>query len=278
MLIMDNYENKLTLKAIQQASLKVLVEIDAICRERNIKYTLAYGTLIGAVRHKGFIPWDDDIDIIMPRKDYENFKQYINTEYKGTLKWCDRTTIKNYPYCISRLSDFTYRYTTSVKNVRDYNMGVFVDIYPLDNYCNTEKESLKLGRRVWLKNRLFDMYLNPNKTKGIIKKVIRNIISVLTRLIFGENWHKRIDNDIYSLIKKCTNDNNQIVGVISQVEWRELMNKDWFTEFHDIEFENKSFMVCSGYDKLLSSIYGDYMKLPPENKRVPTHDYIITYR
>ena len=272
---MDKY---LSLSEIQQASLKVLVEIDSICKSMNFAYTITYGTLIGAIRHKGFIPWDDDVDIIMPRKDHDAFRQYLKTTYKGDLVWCDRTTIKNYPYCIPRVSDMKYKYTTSLKGQKEFDMGVFVDVYPLDNYCDTKRAALKLGRKVWLKNRLFDMYLNPNKTVGLHKKIFRNSISIVLRLVHGSDWHLHIDEEIRTLINKYTNDSNQIVGVISQTEWRELMKREWFTSYMDMEFEGKTFMVCKGYQELLTSIYGDYMQLPPEENRVPTHDYTMIIR
>ena len=95
----------LTLKEVQQAAFEILVELDLTCHKLGLVYTLTYGTLIGAVRHKGFIPWDDDIDILMPREDYEKLKRYFKTDYKGNLLWCDRASVKNYPYYISRISD-----------------------------------------------------------------------------------------------------------------------------------------------------------------------------
>lgn len=268
----------LSISEIQNAALRILIELDSICKKQGLLYTLTYGTLIGAIRHSGFIPWDDDVDILMPRKDYEALKRYFGNTYTGELKWCDRRTIKNYPYCISRVSDMTYRYHTNVNNQKDFDIGVFVDIYPLDNYCDTKSDALKLGRKIWFKNRLFDMYLNPNKTEGTVKKVIRNIMSLLLHLVHGNQWHFYIDEEIQAIIAKYTSANNEIVGVISQYEWKELMRREWFEKYIGVEFENRVFMMCEGYHKLLTSIYGDYMKLPDEDKRVPTHDYTIVIR
>lgn len=268
----------LTLKEVQQAAFEILVELDLTCHKLGLVYTLTYGTLIGAVRHKGFIPWDDDIDILMPREDYEKLKRYFKTDYKGNLLWCDRASVKNYPYCISRISDMNYRYYTSLENQKDFDIGVFVDIYPLDNYCDTQKQALHLGRKVWFKNRLFDFYINPNKTKGLIKIIIRNSLSVILKMVHGNKWQQNIDDEILSLIRNETNNTNPIVGVISQYEWKELMKKEWFSSYSRMEFCGQSFMVCNGYHELLTSIYGDYMQLPDESKRVPTHNYVITPR
>ena len=275
----NDINNKaLGITEVQRISLKVLIEIDSICREKGLDYTLAYGTLIGAIRHKGFIPWDDDVDIIMPRTDYEKLRSFFIEKYSGNLKWCDRTTVKNYPYCISRVSDMKYRYKTSVKNQKDFDIGAFIDIYPLDNYCDTEKQAFKLGRKVWLKNRLFDLNINPDNTKGNTKKIIRNMISRILRIKYGKDWNLSIDRKIYDMISKKTNSNNEIVGVISQYEWKELMRKEWFSSYTEIEFENHNFLICQGWQELLTSIYGDYMKLPEESKRIPTHDYKIEIR
>lgn len=274
----QNINHSLSITEIQQAALEVLIELDSICKNYGFVYSLTYGTLIGAIRHKGFIPWDDDIDIIMPRKDYEKLKKFFKTAYKGNLKWCDRLTVKNYPYCISRVSDMRYRYHTNVNNQKDFDIGVFVDIYPLDNYCDTKSKALRLGKKIWFKNRLYDIYLNPNKTKGTAKKIIRTIISFFLHLIYGKKWYLHIDDEIKNLIHKNTKDGNKIVGVISQYEWKELMKKDWFEHYKEIEFENKKFLICQGYHELLISIYGDYMKIPDKNKRLPTHNYTITRR
>ncbi|MEY8395858.1 LicD family protein [Lachnospiraceae bacterium 45-P1] len=270
--------NSLSISEVQNAAFRILVELDSICKERGLLYSLTYGTLIGAVRHKGFIPWDDDVDILMPRKDFEALKKYFENTYTGKLKWCDRRTVENYPYCISRVSDMRYRYYTNVNNQKDFDIGVFVDIYPLDNYCDTKSAALKLGRKIWFKNRLFDMYLNPDKTKGTVKKIIRNIMSLILHLVHGNQWHFYIDAEIQSIIVKHTNTNNEIVGVISQYEWKELMRREWFEKYIEVEFENHVFMICEGYHELLTSIYGDYMKLPDEDKRIPTHNYTIVTR
>lgn len=274
----DEKNTILSISEIQQASLNVLDELDRICRNNDIQYTITYGTLIGAIRHKGFIPWDDDVDILLPRSDYERLKNCIKTGLSGNLVWCDRASVKNYPYCISRVTDMNYRYCSTVPNQKPFDIGIFVDVYPLDHYCSTESAALKLGRRVWIKNREFDIYLNPNKTSGIAKKIIRNILSAILRCIHGKDWSSRIDDEIFELIKKNTNDSDQIVGVISQHEWRELMRRDWFESYTDVEFEHRKFLMCNGYHELLTSIYGDYMKLPEKEKQVPTHDYCIVKR
>lgn len=270
--------NTLELKEIQKAALDVLVELDSICRELHLNYSLTYGTLIGAIRHKGFIPWDDDIDIIMPRNDYNKLREWFKTGKKSHLKWCDRTTVKNYPYCISRVSNMDYKYTTTNANQKRFDIGVFVDVYVLDNYCSNSKDALRLGKKIWLINREFDLYLNPDKTSGTLKRIVRNVLSSILHVLHGNDWCKHVDIEIEDYIVRHTSSSDELVGVISQYEWKEIMKKEWFTSYIDVPFEDNLFKVCSGWDKLLNSIYGDYMLLPPVENRVPTHNYTLVKR
>ena len=151
----------LSLQEIQQANLSALVEIDRICRENRLRYFLAYGTLIGAVRHHGFIPWDDDVDIFMPRKDYDALHKILGDGIVNGFKLCTRANTKHYPYYIPRFCNMRYRYETEQKEPI-FDIGAFVDIYPLDNYCSDMehgREGKKLPERI---NGRIDRFLLAN--------------------------------------------------------------------------------------------------------------------
>ena len=138
---------EISIKEAQKAMLEILKKIDEICDEQNITYFLMYGTLIGAVRHKGIIPWDDDIDIMMPRDDYDKFINYF-LKYQDELKPYElysQKNRKNYPYIIARISDS--RYILDSKNEKDYGIGLFVDIYPFDGMGNNKEEAIRLGKK-----------------------------------------------------------------------------------------------------------------------------------
>lgn len=270
--------NELTIEEVQKASLEILEEVASICEANGFCYTLTYGTLIGAIRHGGFIPWDDDIDILMPRDDFFKLKDYMNNKYSGKLKWCDRASLKNYPYCIPRITNMDYKYVILNEKQKSFEMGTFIDVYPLDNYFDSRENAIKFGKKIWLKNKLFDCYIDPNKARNLGIKICKNIISTILHFIHGNKWMFNIDDEIYELIKNNTKNEDKLVGVISQYEWREILKREWFNEFIDIEFEDRKFKVCSGYNELLTSIYGDYMKLPEKSKRVPTHGYKMYIR
>ena len=121
---------------IQRVSLDVLKKIAEVCEREGFRYTLAYGTLIGAIRHKGFIPWDDDIDIQMPRPDYEKFITYMVEHPVENLKVFNHKFVKNYPLGISRIADMRYKIEEKIID-EHCDMGIFVDVYPIDGLANS---------------------------------------------------------------------------------------------------------------------------------------------
>lgn len=187
---------KLDIKEIQEVSLEILKIVADICEEENLRYYLTYGTLIGAIRHKGFIPWDDDIDIAMPRDDYEKLLRYLrdNADKYEHLELFDIRTCPEYPYMIARVSD--NRYVIDVKNEKPYGMGVFIDIYPLDGLGQTEKEALKYGLKG---DRLSSLCYQSTRTryaveitKGFVRKVIKFPAFLLAKLCGKKYFVKKL--------------------------------------------------------------------------------------
>lgn len=139
---------ELSVEETQKVSLEILKTVAHICKTIGVRYCLIYGTLIGAVRHHGFIPWDDDLDIMMPRPDYERFLSYFKkhqSEYKH-LELFNHDENANYPYMITRISDS--RYQINMDNEKPYGMGVFIDIYPYDGLGKTLPEVFSLSHHM----------------------------------------------------------------------------------------------------------------------------------
>ena len=137
--------HELTIKETQRISLEILHTVAEICEEQHLRYALIYGTLIGAVRHHGYIPWDDDVDIMMPRPDYDKLLVYLKDhiqEYPH-LQVFNRDECPEYPYMITRISDD--RYVIEMANEKPFGMGVFIDIYPYDGLGKTKDEAIKYG-------------------------------------------------------------------------------------------------------------------------------------
>ena len=254
-------DKSLTIEEIQKQSVKILYAIDSICRQEGIKYFLAYGTLLGAVRHNGFIPWDDDIDVQMPRDDYDRFEEYCknHSEELYPLVLFSQETESRYPYVIDRLCDT--RYTIKKDDEKDYGMGLFVDIYPLDGMGNNINEAISIERRVHPLCSMFcqssKKYIKIGRTWGI-KKIIAKYRKFIYAKFRGKHYFgKQID----SISKEHNYDDSDFVGCVVWRTYgkRDIYKKEWFDELIEHKFEEKMLMIPKHYDSILSSIYGDYM-------------------
>lgn len=263
-------ERELSLREIQLETLKVLKKVKEICEKENIEYFLGYGTLLGAVRHKGFIPWDDDIDIIMPRKEYEKFINYCiyNKEKLGYFSLKHYRTCKEYIYPIARFCDMRYRIEYS--GAKDYGLGLFVDIYPFDG-INLSDNNLK--RKINI-NKFFINICGMKKykwSKNRFKGIIKYLFFILIRKINLNSLLKKIDK----LGQKYMYENTEYVNCVIWEDLEKIIPKDIFKETLKIEFEGELYKAPKKYDKFLKIHYGNYMKLPPINKQVGHHYYRV---
>lgn len=266
----------LSMQEIQGVSLEVLKDITDLMDSNGFEYILAYGTLLGAIRHKGFIPWDDDIDIMMPRPDYENFLKYTseNKVKLGHLEVFNMDNNPNYPYMITRISDS--RYEIDVENEAKCGLGIFVDVYPLDGIGATEEE----GRNLLLKTCKYPSliflatrkYYHFGNTKGWLKRLIKIPAFIYTH-IMGRDYFVRKLNRI---VKPLDYQKSRFVGCAAWTVAREIdvFDKTWINDRIKCPFEKYDFYIPREYDKMLSITYGDYMQLPPEEDRVYHHMYL----
>lgn len=259
---------KLCVKEIQNISLDILVEFDRFCRTNNLKYYLAWGTLLGAVRHQGFIPWDDDVDVFMPRPDFEKF-QKIYTDHDN-YKLYSTKRVKKYFLTHMKLCNIK---TYQIKNNGEKDeRGVDIDIFALDGqnpdlnkakkiYSKTHKKFLKYiaksdGRTyllpVTMKNRILLYFTHLLEQNGIL-----NYIS------------KKIDRQFRYFDYYSTDIISPAHAIFSggYLWWK----KDVFSDGIELTFEGKEFCAPRKYDELLTKTYGEYMKLPPLEKQVSTH-------
>lgn len=264
---------ELSLEEIQQNSYKILKKFDEICKKNNFTYYLAYGTLIGAVRHNGFIPWDDDIDVMMPREDYDKFTEYChkNKEKIEPLQLFDPTNEK-YPYMINRLSDSNY--ILDVENEEPYGIGLFIDIYPLDGISKKHtKVSYKELKAMFYSSLCFQAtrkYFELGHTQGAFRKIFKKPIYIYSKFIGKEKCMEKLEQ----IKEKCDYDKANYVGcIIWGYRIGDSIPKDYFGEPGYIKFEDRMFPIPKEADKILKKEYGDYMKLPKEKERIPHHDY-----
>lgn len=255
--------------------LEILQDINDICEKEKIKYSLAYGTLLGSIRHEGFIPWDDDIDIIMLREDFNRFKKIIQNNHNEKYFVQDYKSEKNYTnsYPKLRMND-TVLLEKSTMNL-DIHHGVFVDIFVAD-YLPTNKILILIQKIVLpiISHIIRAFNLDHVKSARCFShKIIKGMLLILNKIIPNTILHK-IHNSIATIGNK--NKSDEVCVMVSEecnFMKRNSMPRRYFDELVKYKFEDSEFYGIKEYDTILTKLYGNYMELPPENKRV-AHSFI----
>lgn len=265
------YREITDIKELQKIELEILDYIHNICEKIGVKYYLAYGTLIGAIRHRGFIPWDDDLDICMLRNDYEKFQEHLlkNPDEKYTLM--SYLNNNNYVYPFMKIIDSsTYLVEDDVRI--DSKMGVYVDIFPIDGYekdVDFNKKMTKLIKKRQLSCYTFRGIRNKN---SIFDTIIRYLCVILFSITDTTKYVREIDELAKSRnIDDYENANYLIYKDMNKPD----VNKKCFIELIKHNFCNKEYYIPKYYDELLRSDYGDYMQLPPIEQRKTHHNFKV---
>ena len=258
----------ITTEESKQIQIEILQSIHNFCEENDLTYYLWFGTLLGAVRHKGFIPWDDDIDILMPRKDFEVFREKYASEH---AKLVDCKKCKDYYLHIAKVTDTRTVLKENVKT--DFPIGVYVDVFVLDELSSNEKKNKRAIKKLKLRRNIIMLNVLPNssKRKGI-RKLFHSVLSVFTPLINMNKTARKIDKIAQSL----TDHKGSSSGILMHVSSKGMEKKydnALFKERILEKFEDNQFWIPREYDTILRKIYGDYMQLPPESQRVSRHEY-----
>ncbi len=266
--------NEIQMAEIKKIEVDMLREFVKICEKLNLQYYLIGGTLLGAIRHQGFIPWDDDIDIGMPRHDYEIF-----VEKAGEL-FSDPFFLQNYrtdSYMIFPFSKLRNSNTTYIEKRSKYskmNQGVWIDIFPLDYYEQDNFKRKAQAFSISLINMRIgeEQFFEDKRERSLIKKALRNVFLKLLRIRFPnlQDAVKRIDR-IYASSPKS----NILVNKCGAYPGKEEIPEEWFGVGCKVIFENMELNAPIKYDQYLSHIYGDYMSLPPEEKQITVHNIEI---
>lgn len=266
---MDGKYEKMSFRETQLATLELLKKIDKICQELDIQYFIMFGTLIGAIRHKGYIPWDDDIDIGIKAKDYKKFVEYFvkNKDKCAPLEIHNQKTNKDCFYNISRVVDNTYH--LEFENMK-YTSGTFVDVYPLEGLG--KESDLEYWKKRFKKYLILQrgVYLNCAPSIWFGKTKLKRILN-LPYMLFARLVGKQFFINRFNKHKRFSWEDSEYIGTPCWI--RDIFKKEDFDEAIRAPFEDTEVWIPKNYDSILRMAYGDYMKLPPEDKRVPHHDY-----
>lgn len=252
----ENLSHKLDITEIRKISLEILIDVSNFCEKNGIRYFLACGTLLGCIRHQGFIPWDDDIDIMIPRPDYEKFID----EYNGKYKVCNP---KNGMYFYAKVYDDN---TVLFENNIDYKkykpIGINIDVFPLDGIVKNDKV---VKKKIKISSILEMLLRLSNQPIFYRKNPFKAINRIIPRIIGSKNIVKLIEMNA----KSYGYDNSDYVIRYKDTPngKTEALPKEIFGQSR-MQFEKKEFIVPTGYHEWLSSFFGDYMIIPPKEKQI----------
>ncbi|WP_053831626.1 LicD family protein [Paraclostridium bifermentans] len=272
--IRDDYLVTSHTKKIWAVQLNLLKKFQEVCEMNNLKFYLTYGSLLGAIRHNGYIPWDDDIDIAMPREDYDKLKEIAVKEFKDPYFYqTQENEIDFFGGGFSRLRDSRTTGYEYIHYGHDFNAGIWIDITAIDNVPNSylfrrlQRHMVYFYQQIMfakIYSRDNDYFLDISSFK---MKLLKKIANMLT--------HKEI---CFRLNKWCSivkNKKTKNVGILTQYKCyeKELYKAEWFRDVKYKIFENIKVPIPVGYDGFLKKTFGhDYIKLPPLEERNPHHN------
>ena len=248
---------------LKEIQIQILQSITDYCEKNDLRYFLAYGSLIGAVRHKGFIPWDDDLDIMMPRPDFEKFcAQYKDNYYEILSPKTDDKCFINF----AKVHDIRTRYQESYS--KENNYGIFVDIFPIDGYIDNNQK--------WKCYILYKLIQYKTSVWNHSNTLIKNLFLYIIKFFLLPIKTRSFVHQLISESKRLKYEDAELVYYFT--EKFAPLRKSIFEEYIYANFENRKYRIPKDFDALLKIQYGDYMKLPPEKNRVNVHQAKIWWK
>lgn len=260
-------------RMVQLQELEIAKEIKRICEKYNISYFLEYGSLLGAVRHSGFIPWDDDIDIGMKREEYKRFCEIADKELKYPFYFIDWDKEPNYGQQFGKVIMTESNMVEKISRNVNCTQGIFVDIYPFD-YITDDKKKLKRNiliqrilRKIMMCKCGYDILLNGS-LMTVLSYFPAKLLSKCLKL-------ETIKNKMKEIIEQ-SQATNKCMLYIGDANLNHVVRKTkWLDELEQIKFEDTEFSVSKYRHEILSLRYGDYMTPLPENQRSSNHNFLI---
>lgn len=264
---------ELSLEEIKQVELDILKVFHSFCKENNIRYFISHGTLLGAIRYKGFIPWDDDLDVLVPREDYDRLLTIFRDSERYRLIAFEKD--RNYAFPYAKLCDMSTRKVEG-GYINGVELGLDIDVFPLDNWDDDlEKAKLEVKHQ---KQNMFRLGLTKLKKPDSLhpaKRFVKGIVMALCKLRGSAYYVEKIIQGAHKPEQKGS---RYMGGKAWNVYGeRDIMPAEIFAETIELEFEGEKFFAPVGYDAFLTSLYGDYLPEPPVEKR-KTHHSFNAYR
>lgn len=262
----NEYDDKV-LKHLQNLELMILKDFIKICEENNLNYYMYAGSLLGAVRHNGFIPWDDDLDVIMFRDDFEKFKKIFIASKNDKYELLCNETHEDYFHLLAKLMIKNTKFEEHWVSQVDFHIGINMDIFVLDDLAEGNFKRNYQLKKSFLYNKLL-----------IMSKLKLDDLPPATKLATHTGHYilnlfrikpSTLNRRCLNFLRKYRNPDAEYVFDISATaeEYPQIFRRDDFKDIKKIKFEDIEVNIPSGYDNILTSLYGDYMQLPPEEDR-----------
>lgn len=259
--MIDGYKEKL---------IEMFVYFDQVCERNGLRYYAIGGTFLGAIRHKGFIPWDNDIDVAMPRKDYDRAVEIINSDKSKYIMETPQSEAPDYLYSVAKMYDTT---TTLIEDLKVETIrGVYIDVFPMDGMGNDKELINEKYRRINTMNNLFAMRTCSIRSQRAWWKnlAIRFSSVVPEKVLNTKKLLMKMDNEC----RKYSFEDSDYVGVLlTQYGTKYIMPKELFLKTKRYQFENTTIVGVEDYNTYLTLLFGDWKKLPPKEKQIEGHDY-----
>ena len=278
---MKEYDS-ITLKKIQGMELDIVKDFISVCKKHDLVYFGLAGTGIGALRHKGFIPWDDDIDIGLPRRDYEKLLSVFQTEHSDKYVVGNAETFQNYPLMTTRLMLKGTKFVDqSLKNV-NCDLGIFLDLYAFDNIPDDDKIFKRQAWSTWFWSKLLILYYIAFPVlpfRGGVKKIAHFLCMIVHGFLklfhISPRW-------IYDRCKKASTKYNgtetkRMAYMCDTSPYINMISRETSFPLVEYDFEDIKLNFPKDIKQMLTFVYGDYMQLPPEEKRKNHYPYCLDF-
>lgn len=270
------YEDPEELRQVQRASTLLVGEFHRVCQELGLSYVAHGGTAIGAIRHHGFIPWDDDVDLAMPRADYERFLKEAPSVLGPEFAIHNTRVEKDFPCVFSTLILKGTSFVPEFFSKCPYDRPLSIDIFPLDNFSDDPKKRASQKRRTWIWGRL--MFLRATATPYLeVDGVKRGLILAACAVAHGilllfHVTPQKIQRHYDAAARMCEGEKTK-----TMTDFSDRFPEKWAVTYDELfparpaQFENITILVPNNYDAVLTRGYGDYMSLPPVDQRKNHH-------
>ena len=256
-------------KKVQQLELMILLEVDRLCKRHGLHYALCDGTLLGAIRHNGFIPWDDDVDIWLPRKDFEAFRAICAKELDSKFFYQTQATDPEYCFLFDKIRMNGTVFRELAQGKRAIHHGVYIDVFPVDNVPDDET---KRKWQVFL-IQLFRYGIQAKSVDLAFRSGWKLWNALMLRLLYAAFPNRVLYKAAQKMLKKYDGATTRRMSLLCGARHSKfyVFPREVYHEMVDHEFEGHTLSIPKDHDLVLRQVYGDYMELPPPEKRITRH-------